>query len=1363
MQVTLSNNHGLGEFGEKYVISEKNLVGKYLQPKFNIIPLQESNVNIRRRHGTEENTRLTVLCTSSHIGTSLLLDKEQFQVDDSSLCSTSSISPAPLCRQFWRAGNYDDKLNSKPTCQYGSSYLRIHPKFLHSNATSHKWAFGAMAELLDNSVDEIQNGATFVNVDKISNPRDGTTMLLVQDNGGGMDPDAMRRCISFGFSDKKSKTAIGQYGNGFKTSSMRLGADVIVFSRNTRYMKMTQSVGLLSYTFLMKTHQDKIVVPMVDYQLNIETGKWNTLKPEQLKSNLSVLLQWSPFTTEAELLKQCDDIGPRGTKIIIYNLWHNDEGKLELDFESDPEDICIRQYRGTTKGGRMAAFEQHLSNRRHYSLRAYLSILYLRIPENFSILLRGRVVEYHNIATDLKFPEFILYRPHKVEGSVVTTIGFLKEAPAVNIHGFNVYHKNRLILVINFYWIHFTFDTKPYFKVINSANSTGRGVVGVLEANFIQPTHNKQDFEKTPVFQKLETRLKDMTVEYWDYHCGLIGYQVTKKLRTSITPPVSSVSKQGHCIYQPVLLGKDSSTTPATKVSTAAETIQHEINASPKQSFHRNSQGALLKRKGYDHVVEPERVKRMRVTGSQTSDTDHGGNHAVVPANQLEDQAAVHIIQENKMLHAQCQEYEKTWEELNLKVTHLKAEVQEAHREYARLLLESKMARGYLRIHPKFLHSNATSHKWAFGGMCSMAELLDNSVDEIQNGATFVNVDKSQIPGTGTTMLLVQDNGGGMDPDAMRRCISFGFSDKKSKTAIGQYGNGFKTSSMRLGADVIVFSRNTRKMTQSVGLLSYTFLMKTHQDKIVVPMVDYQLNIETGKWNTLKPEQLKSNLSVLLQWSPFTTEAELLKQCDDIGPRGTKIIIYNLWHNDEGKLELDFESDPEDICIRQYRGTTKGGRMAAFEQHLSNRRHYSLRAYLSILYLRIPENFSILLRGRVVEYHNIATDLKFPEFILYRPHKVEGSVVTTIGFLKEAPAVNIHGFNVYHKNRLILVINFYWIHFTFDTKPYFKVINSANSTGRGVVGVLEANFIQPTHNKQDFEKTPVFQKLETRLKDMTVEYWDYHCGLIGYQVTKKLRTSITPPVSSVSKQGHCIYQPVLLGKDSSTTPATKVSTAAETIQHEINASPKQSFHRNSQGALLKRKGYDHVVEPERVKRMRVTGSQTSDTDHGGNHAVVPANQLEDQAAVHIIQENKMLHAQCQEYEKTWEELNLKVTHLKAEVQEAHREYARLLLESKGEELLDYTTNRKTPGSVTNDVLAQLYVASRPTEFILYRLLHGFDFGLHLFLSCALPLHRGDLFGVVRHWCAQWPSGLISLMESSGFYNHVIDQMYDTKL
>ena len=55
---------------------------------------------------------------------------------------------------------------------------------------------------------------------------------------------------------------------------------------------------------------------------------------------------------------------------------------------------------------------------------------------------------------------------------------------------------------------------------------------------------NKQDFEKTSVFQKLVTRLKEMTWEYWDYHCGLIGYQILKKARRSIPTPDSSTFTQ---------------------------------------------------------------------------------------------------------------------------------------------------------------------------------------------------------------------------------------------------------------------------------------------------------------------------------------------------------------------------------------------------------------------------------------------------------------------------------------------------------------------------------------------------------------------------------------------------------------------------------------------------------------------------------------------------------------------------------------------------------------------------------------------------------------------------------------------------
>ena len=34
-----------------------------------------------------------------------------------------------------------------------------HPKFLHSNSTSHRWAFGAIAELIDNAMDPDANAS----------------------------------------------------------------------------------------------------------------------------------------------------------------------------------------------------------------------------------------------------------------------------------------------------------------------------------------------------------------------------------------------------------------------------------------------------------------------------------------------------------------------------------------------------------------------------------------------------------------------------------------------------------------------------------------------------------------------------------------------------------------------------------------------------------------------------------------------------------------------------------------------------------------------------------------------------------------------------------------------------------------------------------------------------------------------------------------------------------------------------------------------------------------------------------------------------------------------------------------------------
>ncbi|CAN6901207.1 unnamed protein product [Brassica oleracea] len=595
-----------------------------------------------------------------------VVDQVRTPPEDAGVTSSSTICPAPVCRQFWKAGSYIDELSSKSQQPTGKNYLHVHPMFLHSNATSHKWAFGAVAELLDNAVDEIQNGATFVIVDKTTNPKDSTTALLVQDDGGGMDPQAMRHCMGFGFSDKKSDSAIGRYGNGFKTSTMRLGADVIVFSRHFKDQTWTQSIGLLSYTYLTRTGHDRIVVPILDYEYKASTSEFR----QNFYSRQGQLS--FKFLCIQPMLFRFDNVGSHGTKVIIYNLWLNSDAKLELDFDSDAEDILIE---GNIKKTGCKIMNDHIATRFSYSLRVYLSILYLRIPETFKILLRGKVVEHHNVADDLKHQQYILYKPQAAgheEAGVVTTIGFLKEAPKVNLCGFCVYHKNRLIM--------------PFWQVVSYSDSRGRGVVGALEANFVEPTHNKQDFEKTVLLQKLEKRLKEMTVEYWNCHSVLIGYRDLKKRRPKVPQNLQPGGRTNVNMFQN---------------NSAGDSGRQTINRPPgfPGVFH-NANLASLPRVSSEPVVLEKRKEHPDLVANATSKRKVGSDGFSVPghirveqfvqgsATRSQDSETTKLMDENKKLRAKCLDHRVRSQNLELKAMNLSSELEKVKSEYERLMEE---------------------------------------------------------------------------------------------------------------------------------------------------------------------------------------------------------------------------------------------------------------------------------------------------------------------------------------------------------------------------------------------------------------------------------------------------------------------------------------------------------------------------------------------------------------------------------------------------------------------------------------------------------------------------------------------------
>lgn len=69
--------------------------------------------------------------------------------------------------------------------------------------------------------------------------------------------------------------------------------------------------------------------------------------------------------------------------------------------------------------------------------------------------------------------------------------------------------------------------------------------------------------------------------------------------------------------------------------------------------------------------------------------------------------------------------------------------------------------------------------------------------------------------------------------------------------AIGVYGNGFKSGSMRLGRDALIFTKNGG--CQSVGMLSQSYLENIKAQSVIVPIVPFnqQTNILLMSKSTL--------------------------------------------------------------------------------------------------------------------------------------------------------------------------------------------------------------------------------------------------------------------------------------------------------------------------------------------------------------------------------------------------------------------------------------------------------------------------------------------------------------------------------
>uniref|UniRef100_A0A4W5Q890 Zgc:152774 n=1 Tax=Hucho hucho TaxID=62062 RepID=A0A4W5Q890_9TELE len=231
---------------------------------------------------------------------------------------------------------------------------------------------------------------------------------------------------------------------------------------------------------------------------------------EDSEASLNAILTHSLIHTQKELLQHFDSIlSKKGTKILIWNIRRNKDGKPELDFETDEFDIRMPEIHSeeTKTRGRKKSFPGPQRTdptipEMDYSLRAYLSILYLK-PRT-QIILRQKKVQTKLVAKSLSQIENDVYKPQFNKDRVKVTFGFNRKNK--DHYGIMMYHKNRLIKSYE----------KVGYQIKSSGQRAGVGVIGVIECNFLKPAHNKQDFEYTKEYRLTLSSLGLKLNDYWN-------------------------------------------------------------------------------------------------------------------------------------------------------------------------------------------------------------------------------------------------------------------------------------------------------------------------------------------------------------------------------------------------------------------------------------------------------------------------------------------------------------------------------------------------------------------------------------------------------------------------------------------------------------------------------------------------------------------------------------------------------------------------------------------------------------------------------------------------------------------------------
>ena len=288
--------------------------------------------------------------------------------------------------------------------------------FLKSLSDFYKWPIGCIGNFIKNSMKENINSKN-INID-FKKYKNDEIYLSIKDDGIGMTCSEFNGVMFSFIKNQNKELNYFQYGFSMKATALRLANNFLIISKTIKEI----SIGMISIELQKKINDkncDYILTPIVNYRIEKKDNKHNNQKYIP-KSNfpiesINLILEIIPFLFKSndDLMKYFDSF-ETGTHIYLFDLKtikKEENGYLktikednllnksifsnyELLFDEEENDIYLNEDIGLN--------DEFKKNIIDFSLKKYLSFLYLKHNKHINIFIFGKKIEIENPYYNIK-------------------------------------------------------------------------------------------------------------------------------------------------------------------------------------------------------------------------------------------------------------------------------------------------------------------------------------------------------------------------------------------------------------------------------------------------------------------------------------------------------------------------------------------------------------------------------------------------------------------------------------------------------------------------------------------------------------------------------------------------------------------------------------------------------------------------------------------------------------------------------------------------------------------------------------------------------------------------------------------------